>query len=105
MTITELNFLFIGRCLGRLIEKTPELGKLLHMSADVDWHTKVYDYTLDEYIVEEAFLDHGSCRWEKQYYLVKKSTFSWNIEKEGNQNYLQNDIHKEKKEFTLQGSI
>lgn len=98
MTITELNFLFIGRCLGRFVEEKPILGKLLHQSVDIDWHTKVYNYNLDEYLVEEAFLDHENFKWQKAYYIVKKSTFNWDIEKEGNQTHV---LEEEKEVKTL----
>jgi len=91
---TELNFLFIGKCLGHEIEGTPKLGKLIHVILDLDWHTKVYLCDDKYYIVEEAFLDHENCKWEKNYYRALKKTFNWNIELEGNLRQLEFEVEE-----------
>lgn len=106
MNNSKLNFLFIGSCLGSEIEGIPVLGNLLHFSLDIDWHTKVYAFDEKHYIVEEAFLDHENCKWSKNYFKVVKNTFNWNIEKEGNQIYLQNEEIKQKtKKFIVQKGL
>ncbi len=98
MLIVELNFLFIGRCLGHSVPKKPFLGRLLHQSVDPDWHTKVYLHDDENYVVEEAFLPYDKPKpiWEKAYYIVKKNSLSWNVELEGNQRFVFELEQKEK---------